>query len=393
MKAIDIGACRRSEAPRVVFHRDAADLAELEPAWSRLAESTDGPVFFQSFAWICHIAKVRLEKTPKSWRLCLATLWRADDLVGVWPLSLQKAGFCWIVKCLDDPFGQFAGLLLDPDENPMTGIDAVIRELKAEGVAAGLQIERVIEGSALHHQLAAAGASVAFSDQSVYLDFHPFERFEDYQKSVNAKTRKNLRNAANRLTRDHQFFHEVTSEQTDIAAIIREAFEGRLVWMQDNAKTAPAFRDPAFRPVLDLLMDSPVKTQLLAFRLKTAKETISVQWGFLHQNRYYAFISARNPAFDSYSPGRIHLGKVLESCFRRRIEVVELMAPASDYKLNWTKSCRRIDDFGLPFTPGGYLYLEVWRRHGRAMAKRLYNSLPDSLRRHVSQATNKNNAP
>jgi hypothetical protein len=68
------------------------------------------------------------------------------------------------------------------------------------------------------------------------------------------------------------------------------------------------------------------------------------------------------------------------------------MAPASDYKLNWTKSVRQIDDFGLALTPGGYLYLEVWRRHGRTMARRLYQALPDSLRRPIAKATSMNQA-
>ena len=68
------------------------------------------------------------------------------------------------------------------------------------------------------------------------------------------------------------------------------------------------------------------------------------------------------------------------------------MAPASDYKLNWTDQTRRVDNLGLAFTAGGYLYLDLWRRHGRSIARRLYHGLPDGLRRRVANITNRNRA-
>ncbi len=391
MKAIDVRPDQSDPCLKVDFLSDLQALARLEKAWETLALGMDEPVFFQSFQWAHHVAEARLKSTPESWRLCVATIWRDGDLVGIWPFSLQKTGLCWIAQCLDEPFGQFAGLLRRADLDPAIGVDRVIRELKRQGMASGLKIERVIEGSILHQQLSKNGASIAFSDSSVFLDFRPFDTFETYKKSLRSKTRKNLRNARNRLEREHRIVHEVTTDPDEVATIMAEAFEGRLVWMQENAKTTPAFRDGTFRHLLEMIPKSPVKEQLVGFRLRTGNnETVSAQWGFQHQGRYYAYISARNPAFDSFSAGRVHLGMVLEACWERDIEVVELMAPASDYKLNWTKSLRRIDDFGLPLTPGGYLYLEVWRRHGRTAAKRLYETLPENLRRSISAATNKN---
>ena len=61
--------------------------------------------------------------------------------------------------------------------------------------------------------------------------------------------------------------------------------------------------------------------------------------------------------------------------------------------MNWTDETRQIDDFGLALTAGGYVYIDLWRRRGRSMARRLYHSLPDGLRRHVTEFTNKNRTP
>ena len=381
MRAAAREASPSAEDRRVVFISDLGDLARLEPAWEALALDAEEPIFFQSFAWTYHVARTKLDGEQKSWRLCLSTLWDGDRLLAVWPLALQREGFCWIATCLDEPFGQLAGLLTHADLDPALAFDLIVDGLKREGLAAGLRIEHVIKASPLHRQLLDKGASVAFSDEAVFLDFRPFDTFDTYLKSVKSKTRKNLRNARNRLFRDHEVDHEITSAPHDLTMIMAEAFEGRLTWMQDHAKTAPAFRDGSFRQMLDTLPNSPLAKKLLGFRLKSAEQTISVQWGFVHQNRYYAYLSARNPAFDGYSAGRVHLGMVLETCWDRGIEVVELMAPASDYKLNWTKSVHAIDDLGLPLTASGYLYLDLWRRHGRVALKQLYQALPENLRR------------
>lgn len=378
--------------PKVVFHDDADDIFGLEKPWNDLLVSKDEPLFFQSPAWLRHVAATKAAGADGSWRMCIASTWRGDRLTAIWPLSLQREGLCWIARSLDDPFGQFAGCVAADDEDPDHVIGAIARAIKAEGRAAGLMIERVMEGTVLHQGLLSRGARATYSDRAAVLDLRPFDTYQDYLKTRKAKTRKNLRNALNRLQRDHDVEHEIVTDAEAVQAIMDQAFEARLDWMQEQAKTSPAFRDPLFRRLIDGLTASGLKGELIAFQLKAKDVPISVQWGFVHGGRYYAFISARNQDFDAYSPGRLHLGMVLEACFERGIDVVELMAPASDYKMNWTDETRRIDDLGLPLTAAGYLYLELWRRHGRTMVRRLYHGLPDGLRRHVADMTNRNRA-
>ena len=374
--------------PEVVFFRDLDELAKVEKSWAELASRKDEACFFQSPNWIRHVAEIRQSRSSEKWQVCLATLWRGDRLIALWPLSLHREGLLWIARCLDDPFGQFAGILVEDDEDIEAIVGDVIEGLRAERLAAGILIERVVEQTALHRGLIAKRANVIYSDQSVFLDFRPFDSFEAYLKTRRAKTRKNLRNAKNRLMRDYGFEHDVLTGDNDIRSIMDEALETRLVWMQDHAKTAPAFRDPDFRRLLDGLSEGRPQENLIGFRLRTGKTPIAVQWGFVYAERYYAYISARNPEFDDYSPGRVHLGMVIEACYERGISVVELMAPASDYKMNWTDQTKRIDDLGLALSPGGVLYLDLWRRHGRSMARMLYHSLPDAVRRRISALTN-----
>jgi hypothetical protein len=59
---------------------------------------------------------------------------------------------------------------------------------------------------------------------------------------------------------------------------------------------------------------------------------------------------------------------------------LELMSPASDDKLDWTRSLTAIEDFSLALTPAGRLYLDLWRGGLRQRLKQVYYLMPGSLR-------------
>ena len=289
LQLVDDGERSQECRLRVAFYDDLNDIASIEPLWTALAASPDQPLFFQSPAWIRRVVAARSDNIgAEQWRLCLATAWRGDRLTALWPLSLHREGGCWIARCLDDPFGQFAGLLVGDDEDPKAAIDAIIASLKSDGLAAGLMIERVAKGTALHRGLADHQANIVYSDQAVVLDFRRFDSFDAYLKTRRSKTRKNLRNARNRLIRDHAIEHDIVTSAGDIQSLMDEAFEGRLNWLQDQAKTAPAFRDDQFRPLLKSLAASELAETLVGFRLRTGDGTphlgamgISLCWPLL----------------------------------------------------------------------------------------------------------------
>lgn len=368
---------------QVSLQTGLTDFDKLRCEWEALESSDDrSAAFFQSYAWCRHVAEIRLARSASRYRLCIGTIRDSDDqLIGIWPLSLQRQGFCWIARSLDAPFGQFAGLLLREPADAAATIMAVARTLKSSGRVDGLHIDGVVEGSPISQGLVACRARVTRSDRSIHLDFREFGTFEDYHRTVATKTRKNLRNALNRMRRDHDVNHNVATNIGLDTHVIARVFDKRLSWMQLGGKTTPAFRDPDFRCLLEAIPSANPAIDLLGFELKTANETISTQWGFRYQHRYYAYMSARSLEFDEFSPGQVHLGMVIKACHELGIQVIELMAPASSYKLKWTKASKRIDDLSLALTPKGYLYLDIWHQKLRKLAKWSYNHVPTRLRR------------
>jgi CelD/BcsL family acetyltransferase involved in cellulose biosynthesis len=193
-----------------------------------------------------------------------------------------------------------------------------------------------------------------------------------------------LRNLRNRLARIAPVSHRVAAGD-DVRRIIDESFEGRLRWLDEHGIPSMAFGHPAFGAMLGGIRALAQRGELtvMAMGLYCGDEPVSLQWGFVHRDRYYAYIAARNPEFDAYSPGRLHLEDVIRTCFERGIGVCDFLAPAARYKLTWTEQATRVVDIVVPFSLNGRLWLGLWNRRLRPAIKSQYGRLPRWLRRRI----------
>jgi CelD/BcsL family acetyltransferase involved in cellulose biosynthesis len=370
------------DALAISFATDADALMRLAKGWGELEAAAGAEAsIFQSHAWCRAIVSARRTTAPDIFRPAIATARREGRLVALWPLTLQRKGFCWIARALDHPFGQFAGLLAVPGTNLPTLGARLIRALKAADIADGLLVAKVAGDCPLRAPLEAAGAEPREADQAPYIDLRPHADFDAYLQTLRAPTRKSLCKARNRLSRDHGIRHQVITEPAALRRIVDETFAARLAWMRRAGRTSPAFRDPAFKTLIETLPEAAADLGLIGFRLATGDgRTIALQWGFRRRGRYDAYLSARNPAFDGYSAGRVHLGMMTEAAAGLGVRRLELMSPASDDKLDWTRSLTAIEDFSLALTPAGRLYLDLWRGGLRQRLKQVYYLMPGSLR-------------
>ncbi len=384
------GSSARAAALHVEFISSLSHMERLADAWEALnrRQSDHDAPFFQSFAWSSHVARVRLGHSGHRFKLLVATIWREAELIGIWPLSLQRNAGAWIARSLDDPFGQFAGVVFGSTQDIAPGVAAVVAQLKSEGLADGLQIEGLIAGSALHKALLAVGAILNESNYAVYVDLRPYASVKEFRQSVSAKTRKNLRNLRNRLERTHGFTEQILDEHVQLAPLVQHTLTERQEWMARLGKTSPAFRDKDFTAVVTgLVIASGIN--LLGFSICTEEAVASAQWGFVYLGRYYAYLSAKNPAYDAFSPGRMHLGMVIEACLNKGIKLLELMAPAADYKLDWTDRTKRLDVAVLPITLRGRIAIGANAAWSATWLRRFSYTLPSPLRKALIRHINR----
>lgn len=373
----------------VEFADSLPDLESLADTWRRLEEGAadhDAP-FFQSYAWCRQVAKVRAARSPESYRILVAIIKRGPRIIGILPLSLQRTWRAWIARMLDDPYGQFAGALFERSEDVEPGVAAVLSTIREEKRADAIFIDCVIAGTPLARCLAAAGFKATTSNAAPVIDMRKFATYESFTKTLNAKTRKNLRNTLNRANRNSEIVVRVIADRTEQRKVLADCFKMRLAWLNTSGKTSPAFRDGAFLALAETLAGTPE----IALRVSTLEQSgrvLARQWGVDFQNRYYAYMSSREADFQDFSVGRLHLSAMIEDCFAVGIRVAELMPPAADYKMTWANMTRSLTGYALPLSANGWLVLSAWQGRVYPALHKASRSLPVNVRKQLALLMN-----
>lgn len=380
---------RAADALSVDFARDIEGLERLAGDWKRLAVSHadhESP-FFQSYAWCRLVAGQRATRSPETYRILIAVLRRGGKVVGIMPLSLQRSWRAWIVRMLDEPYGQFAGALFERREDIAPGVTAIVSAIRKAGIADAMSIDGVIDGTPLSQALAAADFNVMPCGVAPVVDLRPFASHDAYQKTISVKTRKNLRNSLNRLQRTGVIAITQLSGRDEQRASLNKCFAKRLDWLNALGKSSAAFRDADFVALVDALSDTP-GIALRVSEIRQGERVLAQQWGFDFQDRYYAYMSARDPEFADFSVGRLHLSAIIANCFKSDVRVIELMPPDADYKMMFTSTTRSLVRYATTFNANGWLVLSAWQGRIYPALQKASRSLPNDVRQKLATFVN-----
>jgi CelD/BcsL family acetyltransferase involved in cellulose biosynthesis len=367
-----------------------AEIAAIAAEWSELEQQSGVASFFQSPAWSLLAHRTFRELYGDKFKPLIVTVRRGRRLMAVAPLRIVRVGPLRLAIDLTDPFGQYGGLLIADDADSDAIVADVLATLRSAARIDGLSLRRVRVDSHAYPALVQHGFAAGAPDAAPFVDLRQYPDFAAYQHTLNAKSRKNLRNLRNRLARIAPVSHRVATGD-DVWQVIDQSFEGRLHWLDEHGIPSMAFGHSAFSAMLAGIRGLAERSELslLAMGLYCGGDPVSLQWGFIHRDRYYAYIAARNPAFDDYSPGRLHLEDVIRTCFERNIEICDFLAPAARYKLTWTETTTDVTDVAVPFTLAGRLWLDAWSRRLRPALKDRYTQLPLWLRRRIRRIASK----
>jgi len=378
----------RTAEPAIVVEVLSLDhaLATVGAVWRGLEDVCPGATFFQGIGWAGVVAAwLRAQDINHSGRnhLVLVAKDRAGTVVGLWPVQCESRFGLQFVVGLGEPFQQYSDVLVLPDADRASVVRAMLLALAALGRFSGVILRKVRDDAAVYPYVERSGQLIGESAAPAVC-LTPFADFDSYHATVKAKTRKNLRNARNRLERGGVALeHTVHTDHETVADVARRAFELRSDWLEQEGLSSRAFMNAGFAAFVDELGrsaetdDSPT---MIAFELRRGDDMLSLQWGFVHRNRYYAYMAVRNPAFDAQSPGRLHLEDVIRSCAALDLEVVDFLAPDVDYKRTWATEFVTIRDYGLAFTPMGRLVLGGAFGAPRRVARQTFDALPQPLR-------------
>ncbi len=364
-----------------------AGILALQEDWTALERVAEGGVLFQSHAWCLTAARHLDARGEGGMRVLVVeeTGPLGDVLVALLPMRLWRRGVRTVLTGLAEPFQQYTEMLLAPGRDAgavWRALLPVVKGLRADYCHLG----QVRSGGPLHKGLGGTADAMGDPAGAPVVDFAAFDDFDTYFQTITTKTRKNLRNARNKLGREGELAHVVSETGADLRTVIARTYEGRGAWLERMGLTSRAFNDTGFSDFLDRLK-APEETGLttLGFSLMLGDAPMAEQWGFVHNGRYYAFVSTWDAAHEAMSPGRLHLGDVVRACHERGLETVDFIVPAVPYKLTWATRTDAVQDYVIPLSPLGHLYATGWLKYARPAAKRAMLALDPAKRRWIAR--------
>ncbi len=358
----------------------------LAEPWGNLERQSSGAVLFQGYAWCRAIFEFETGRANTKFDPVIVTITEAGVLKAVLPLERIRTMARTVLAPMGHAFAQYSDVLLADGMDKRSTLATLLKTAIATAPCDAITFLKVRSDSALAAGMPTNHLITGTVQGAPYVDLSAFPDFQSYFQTIKPKTRKNMRNDRNRLERDGALEHHVLTRTSEVGALIGRTLQGRAGRLRDQGLTSRSFSDAAFFDFCASLTKQP-GLELLAMSLSHNAKPIAEQWGFVHNRRYYAFVASRDFGNSDESPGKLHLGEVIQTCAERGLDGADLMVPVMPYKLTWATDVVQVIDYALPVTPLGQLLLRVWDRTLRPLAKRAVIALPMGLRTALLRAT------
>jgi CelD/BcsL family acetyltransferase involved in cellulose biosynthesis len=375
-----VAALARTDAAiraSVVTTREAFDTIAYQ--WEGLETQADGAVLFQGSGWARAIFDFEAKRANARFDPVIVTLLDGQRLVAVLPLERIRTRARTVLAPLGHAFSQYSDALVASGIDPREAISRLLRAAIQAAPCDAVSFLKVRSDSVLAKGMPANHIVTGSEQGAPYVALDAFPDFAGYFATIKPKTRKNLRNTRNRLERDGTLDHHVAETAEEKRGVICRTLSGRAERLRDQGLTSRAFRDTAFADFCKDLAgrnDMPI----MAMSLRHNDEAIAEQWGFVHNQRYYAFVASRDFSNSEESPGKLHLGEVIHACADHDLRGADLMVPVMPYKLTWATEVVTVRDYALPVTPRGLLVLNLWDKTMRPWFKQMVLNMPKGLR-------------
>jgi CelD/BcsL family acetyltransferase involved in cellulose biosynthesis len=165
-------------------------------------------------------------------------------------------------------------------------------------------------------------------------------------------------------------------------AFLEQAFAWKQQWAKTQTLPSRFISESGYRESLIAFFTAP-ETQSRIGIFSLDGEAVAIEAGFLHQNRFYAFLGAYHPDWRNQGVGSIVMGEMLQSLHEAGVAVYDQLAPADPYKLLWSKSAVAVHDVIVPLSLCGKLRAQVLDANLLPFAKTFTRRLPAPVRRIV----------
>ena len=375
----------------VVTYRCLTTLNEVDSiasAWRALEKRCgDRLTYFQSFNW-CRNWVATFAGESAVLRFRIETVWCDGGLVAVWPLMVQTVGGIRVLQNLGAPHSQYCNLLCDDERLADAIINTLLTRIEAEPACDVAVFHPVPQRSKLAHLLGTRPTIRGYNGNSALLDLTAFADSKSYRAQAGKLKKRNRNRRRNQLARHGELkFEVVWPSDPRFETLVRKCAAMKRQWLNETGRTSSGFSVNGFEDFLATLAGDEESLSGACLSVLSVGETVvATELGFLQNGHYYAYIGSFDWDHRHLSPGKVQMEMTVCWLIDKGAAVYDLLGGEGDYKGSWTDRTIALDGYSLSFSWKGRVYASAWLPVLRPLAKRLYQSFPDGLRRLVASA-------
>jgi CelD/BcsL family acetyltransferase involved in cellulose biosynthesis len=360
---------------------DLAAIAAVSTEWMTLESGAPAGAVFQCFAFTLLWAQSFIVPDKRRGRLRVALVYADGRPKFILPVWVTTVAGVWVGKITGGPIAQYSDAIGEPGDDLPACFNAAQRALRESGVdvleLAGLREDSLLARAAPDRLGPALNPRVA-----PYIEIGAWETHEAYLRSRSKNATKALRNRRNQLERIATPSFDVLEGGPAARDVMREALDLKLEWLAERGAMSSAFADPATSKFLIEIAEK--LPGAVVHRMLIDGKPAAIRLGLEHGGTFFSYLSAYDPAFAQYSPGKMLMEFTISQVRARGLGAMDMLPPAGEHKAVWCDSEVRVGDYLLPLSLQGDWYAAA-RRHGLPAVRWAWHHLPPALRALVAR--------
>lgn len=363
--------------------RGSEGLRRLRRDWRALYAAAALPEqVFLSEPWISlwqqHYVPAEIDDT-----LVLITCREHGRLTLVWPLLEVRRLGLKLLKWAGEPVSQYGDVLVEQSERTTSLLEAAWQRILSLHPDA-LVLRKTRVSSVAADFLKTKNAFVSEADRAPFIDLTGVTSAKAQAERYSAKDRKNRRRHRKRLSELGPLGFQWLPPSAQAGALAHTAVLMKRDWLQQRGRISKAFADRRIEAFLaSALSGAKAGLDGRVGAITVADKPAALLVGFLNKGYYAGFLTAYDAAYERHGPGSLLFEDAIAAAIGERISRIDLLAPADNYKSDWSSAEIAIEDLCLPLTIAGRIYTRVVQARLRQGLKTGIESLPPRLRRAI----------
>ena len=311
---------------RIIDDIHAPDLVRH---WKRIAEETD--CFPQMYYEWCE-PWWRLQSGNRKLHL-VAVEDAGRKIVGIAPLCIEKRFGLRVLRSFPIHFGDYYSFLIEEGDRLDAILDAIIAYMNTYAGWHILHLANVNSKSQSYGPLRDAGFAPSKLSDIYTADFTDMT-FEDFLKRLSKNRRYKYRYPLKRLQKKGRVTLECVEDASAYMAYVGEMqrlYNAR--WANDHSLPPDDVYCECRYEAMSACFD---KRKAALFVLRCEENIIAFRLGFMHKGVFHEWKITHDPSFDSFSPGTVSLGKVIETLVSLHYRQIDFMPGEHAYKRWWS---------------------------------------------------------